>query len=124
MTFYDSGEKTAEKKSPVMEPAPAPAPPKPAPEPAPAPKADTPPQQPPLASVVNFQIGAYATSGAAEKVMAEAKTKGFHAFMLTPVLGDTKPLYRVQIGPIRDAIEQESLRQQLTAAGYIPTLKP
>jgi cell division septation protein DedD len=123
MSFYDSGEK----KSPVLEPAPAPAPTRVQPEPvAPAPKVEEPPAAPPPSgNVVNFQIGALKTAAAAEQLIATAKKQGFHAFMLTPVSADPNPLYRVQVGPVRDAIEEASVKQKLIGAGYHPmTLKP
>ena len=102
-----------------------PAPVKPAPEPpapAPPPKAkeQEPPAPPPI--TINYQISALGKQSDAEKLVDDLKKKGFRAFMLTPVPGDPKPYYRVQVGA-KDRIEGESLKRKLEAAGYKPIPK-
>src|SRR5207237_388040 len=72
------------------------------------------------ANSINFQIGAVKKSRDAEKLLGEVKKKGFKAFILAPSAGEANPFFRIQVGPFSDAIEAESARKGLEAAGYKP----
>lgn len=109
LTFYESVDKT--KQVPRLE--------QPIAKPEPPPTA---PARPP-ANVLNFQIAALRASRDAERLVAEVKKKGFKAFIVAPAPTDRNPLYRVQVGPIADSIEAESVRRKLESAGYMPIVK-
>jgi len=113
MTFFDSVEK--EKAGPALEPAPKADPP--------APRAPAKPEPAAPANSINFQIGAVKKSRDADKLLGEVKKRGFKAFILAPPPGDKNPFFRIQVGPFSDAIEAESARKTLEAAGYKPILK-
>ena len=110
LTFFESVGKA---KQPALEPAPA------APLPEPAKPATTAPAK----STTNYQIGAVRKSGDADKILTAVKKKGFRAFILAPTPGDSKPLFRVQVGPFVDLLEADEARKKLEAAGYKPILK-
>jgi cell division septation protein DedD len=80
-------------------------------------------EPPPPEKIVNFQIGAVRKSSDAEKLLDEAKKKGFRAFILAPPPGDPNPFYRVRVGPFADDQEAENIKRQLESAGYTPILK-
>lgn len=117
LTFYESVDKN--QQQPMLEPAPA----KQEPELSPSINAKTfPPAS--KATAINFQVSALKNKSEAEKLVNELKKKKFRAFMLTPAPADKSPLYRVQVGPIADPIEAESIRQKLRSAGYPVIPKP
>ena len=95
----------------------------------PPPAAKTPPPPPARAPVVSnpnavtFQISALRKSADAEKQVDDLRKKGFKALILAPSPGDPNPLYRVQVGPIGDPTEAESVRRKLESAGYKPIVK-
>ncbi len=117
LTFFDAVDKN--KQPSLAKPA--------APPPAPAPvekKAEEPPAPAAPVSGDSFQVAALAGQAQAEKLISELRKKGFpRAFILTPVPGDAKPVFRVQVGPIADPVEAESIRRKLVDAGYTPIKK-
>jgi cell division septation protein DedD len=125
-TFYD----TVKKETPTeFQPAAAKPEPEPLPVPADPPKKQVPAAEPPLPPVaesgnaVNYQIGALRKQPDAERLLKEARKKGFRAFILMPVPGEANPFYRVQVGPIRDSVEAQAMKKRLESAGYQPILK-
>jgi len=125
-TFYDTVRKetptefhpTADK--PEAEPLPTP--------PDPPKRAETASEPPPALvsepnNAVHYQIGALRKQPDAERLLKEARKKGFRAFILTPAPGEANPFYRVQIGPIRDPAEAQAMKKRLESAGYQPILK-
>ena len=124
LSFYESLKK---EEPPALQSAPA------KPEPAPAPLTLEPAQRtdpdpepaaskaspPTPASVVNYQIGAFGKVADAEKFLAKVKKEGFpRALILSPVEGDAKPLFRVQVGPFADMLEAQEVKKKLEGAGY------
>jgi cell division septation protein DedD len=123
-TFYDS----VKKEEPAeLQPAPAAAVSDPPPAPIDQPKAPvaTPEPAPPAPAgpAINYQIGAIRKSAEAQKLMDDAKKKGFRAFILAPPDGDPNPFFRVQVGPFADSAEAQDAKKQLESAGYQPILK-
>jgi cell division septation protein DedD len=110
LTFFESVGKA---KQPALEPAREAPPPEPA----------KPATAAPAKSMTNYQIGAVRKSGDADKILNAVKKKGFRAFILAPASGDSKPLFRVQVGPFADLLEADEARKKLEAAGYKPILK-
>ena len=87
------------------------------------PLAPAPPPPPPApANTISLQVAALKRQTDAEKQVDELKQKGFRAFIVTPAPDDPNPFYRVQVGAA-DAVEAESLKQQLEAAGFKPIIK-
>jgi len=114
LTFFASVEK--EKAAPALERAPE------LDRPAPL-EAPSKPEPSASSNSINFQIGAVKKSRDADKLLGEVKKNGFKAFILAPSPGEPNPFFRVQVGPFSDAIEAESARKSLEAAGYKPILK-
>ncbi len=119
LTFYESVKK---EDAPALRPiAPRPDPPVPEKEKARTIEPEAAP--PPPAHALNYQIGAFPKSPSAEKLLDAVKKKGFRAFILAPAADDSKPLFRVQVGPFTDTLDAEAAKKKLEAAGYQPILK-
>lgn len=67
---------------------------------------------------VLFQLGAFQTEQTAERVVSEAREKGFPALVMRPEPADESQLYRVQVGPYTSTDQAQSVREQLETAGY------
>ena len=69
------------------------------------------------AGALVLQLGAYGTAETAERVLAQAREKGFSAaFVLRP--GDASEYHRVQVGPFTSEDEAVRVRSQLQAADF------
>jgi cell division septation protein DedD len=110
LTFFES---VGKERQPALEPAPEAPPPQPA----------KPAAAVPIDSMTNYQIAAVRKSGDADKLLTDVKKKGFRAFILAPAPGDSKPFFRVQVGPFTDILEAGEAKKKLEAAGYKPILK-
>ena len=91
--------------------------PQPTPTPAPRPVA-TPASQPtaarttlPLPPVYSIQVGAFKDRGAADKVVAQLKQKGFTAFVVVPAAAGG--LFNVRVGRFAARADAERVRNQL-----------
>ena len=112
LTFFESVER--EKKPTLERPKKDSGPPVPDPKPA---------ESATSAKVINYQIAALRKSSDANKLLDNAKKKGFRGFILAPTTGEGSPFYRVQIGPFSNMIEAEEAKKKLEGAGYRPILK-
>ena len=100
------------------QPTPTPAP-RPVATPAPTPRpAATPASQPtaarttlPLPPVYSIQVGAFKDRGAADKVVAQLKQKGFTAFVVVPAAAGG--LFNVRVGRFAARADAERVRNQL-----------
>jgi len=130
-TFYDSVKKEdppalhPSTPQPESQPAAADPPKKPDFQPAPADplkKAES-ALEPPPSNLGNYQVGALRKQVDAERLLKELKKKGFRAFILMPPPDDANPFFRVQVGPLRDAVEAQTVKKALEAERYQFMLK-
>ena len=122
LTFFDSVKKD---KEPALVPPSPETPRSQAAAPiAPEKDADQPLSVPPdTAQVINLQVAAVRKSSDADKLLDDLKKRGFRAFILAPVPGDSDPFFRLQVGPFSDSVEAGDARNRLESQGYKPILK-
>jgi DedD protein len=67
------------------------------------------------------QVGAFGSSDAARKVVAELERNGYHAYV-APLNRSGKTLYRVRVGPVAAKPDAEKLASRLKASGKSGTV--
>ena len=109
----------------VQEPvaAPPPAPRAAPPAAAPAPRTEAPPSTPaPVAQLTPsdpagpgfaVQVSIFETRQEADRLAKQLVTKGYPAFVLDPVKGAAKPIYRVRVGKYRNRKDAEEIQARL-----------
>jgi cell division septation protein DedD len=88
-----------------------------------APPAESPVAEKPSANLIHYQIAAVKRRSDAEKLFSGLKKKGFRALILPPAPNDSKPFFRVQVGPFSDPVEAAEAKKKLERDGYQAILK-